>query len=749
MEIEKRGKNLSTSEKRAPKRARKEEVISQPTPSVVRSIADAIVIKDRNLFFLTRRDGSVPLNDQHGFGLYYNDCRFLSGYTLELGNTRPHALVSNASRGFLSILQLSNEAFAGLEGSIIPKEHLGIKWKRMIDSSHNLLADSIVFQNFSLEPMNFEVSFSFASSFDDIFTVRGLLRGRSGTRKTPKWEKSRLIFTYLGEDRLNRNVCVHFFPKPNVCEENVARYKLSLGPQEAKECVVTVALTETSGSSPDCPELDFEPDFGQIEKRVAQDQQRWLTQEAKVESDSLSLNRTLNRSLLDLKMLESTHENHVFFAAGVPWFATLFGRDSLVTAIQTLAYNPDIAEQTLKLLARYQGRELNEWRDEAPGKILHELRVGELARTGEIPHTPYYGTVDATPLFLILLARHAQWTGSLALFHSLRENVERALAWIRDFADLEKDGYLKYDCRSDRGLTNQGWKDSWDGIMNADGSLVTPPIALVEVQGYVYDAKLGIAALYEKSGDNARAAELREEASRLKKRFNEDFWVEESQFYALALQSGGRPANVISSNQGHLLWSGIADADKAKLVVERLMREDMFSGWGIRTLSEREKRYNPLGYHLGTIWPHDNSIIAAGFKRYGFSKPVLELFNGIFRASIHFDNQRLPELFAGFSEKDYGVPVHYPVACHPQAWASATIPHLIETLLGFNPDGFSKRLRITHPVLPEFLDRLEFRRLRIGEALLDLGFSRTPRGSVAVEVLKLKGEVEVVVEPNL
>ena len=418
-------------------------------------------------------------------------------------------------------------------------------------------------------------------------------------------------------------------------------------------------------------------------------------------------------------------------------------RSVLDELIRTGAVDMDAAG-TLRLLARYQAAQFDDWRDAEPGKILHELRVGELARRGEIPHTPYYGTVDATPLLLILIGRHAAWTGDLALFDALRGNIELALDWISSYGDIDGDGYIEYHGRTEKGLSNQGWKDSADAIVNSDGSLAAPPIALVEVQAYVYQAKMAIAELYHRAGEEDRARELRRQAEELKARFNIDFWVEEG-YYALALQKDNRPVEVLSSNAGHALWTGIADKEKARQTAEMLMGEDMFNGWGIRTLSSRERQYNPLGYHLGTVWPHDNSIIVAGLRRYGFDDAALRIFVGMIEATVHFETHRLPELFAGFPRNDYGVPVSYPVACQPQAWAAGTMPYMVKSLLGLTPEAFENRLRISRPVLPDFINRIDLGGLRVGRTRIDLRFERIS-DAIAVKVLNQDGPLDVVVE---
>jgi glycogen debranching enzyme len=445
-------------------------------------------------------------------------------------------------------------------------------------------------------------------------------------------------------------------------------------------------------------------------------------------------------------MLRSYVDDDEYFAAGVPWYVALFGRDSIITALQTLAYDPEVARETLELLAHYQAHEVDEWRDAQPGKILHELRVGELAHLGQIPHTPYYGSIDATPLFLLLVARHAAWTGSLALFRKLRENVELALDWIDHYGDLDGDGYVEYDSVTDDAMINQGWKDSGDAIVNADGSLAEPPIALVEVQGYVYRAKVELAALYERAGEADRAARLRREAQELRDRFNRDFWLEDLGCYALALQAGNRPVALLTSNAGHTLWTGIASPEHGQQTARRLMQDDMFSGWGIRTVSDAAGCYNPTAYHLGTVWPHDNGLIAAGMRRYGHDDAAHRILEGMIRAAMNFESYRLPELFSGFSRDEYGVPVPYPIASHPQAWSAGAIPHLLTTLLGLRAEAFDNRLLLVRPTLPDYVDRLHLRGLRIGQGQVDLRLERTGKDHSAVQVLNVQGDVDVLID---
>lgn len=721
-----------------------EQSLVPGTTAIKRSIAHAVVIKDEEMFFLAETDGSVPLERGHGFGLYYRDCRFLDGYELRVGGKRPEVLVWNADRGYLATIGLSNGDIEMPDGRPLVKHKVEIRWSRLISSSELALHDTLEFRSLTHLPISFTVSLSFRASFEDIFAVRGHLQGRRGRLRPPAWSDGALIFSYLGADGLNRSLTIHFSPSPVETEERAAHFEVTLGPRESRQIEVSLLLAESP--DPLSPRVAASARIRRPEElRPRRDNDEWLQSETQVKSDSLMLNRILDRSLRDLGVLRSHLGKAYYFAAGVPWFVALFGRDSIITALQMLAYNPQTAEQTIRLLARYQGKQFNEWREEEPGKILHELRVGELANLNEIPHTPYYGTIDATPLWLMLIGRHAAWTGDLSLFDDLRPQIEAALEWIDRNAALDADGYIGYrGSKTEKGLSNQGWKDSGDAIVHTDGSLADPPIALVEVQGYVYRAKREIADLYRRAGEEARAASLEREAEELKTKFNRDFWVEDG-YFALALAEGKRRVSTLTSNAGHALWAGIAEEEKARRTAEALMSPEMFNGWGIRTLSEKALCYNPLGYHLGTVWPHDNSLIAAGMRQYGFDDAAQRVFFGMIEAAMHFDAYRLPELFGGFCREDYGLPVTYPVACQPQAWAAGSVPFLLKTLLGVRPEAFERRLRVVRPILPPFVGRVEMRNLRVGKARADLLFERT-NGRISVSLLGAEGELDLVVE---
>src|SRR5437763_1605219 len=703
--------------------------------SIHGNVAEALVIKNGNLFFLSEPDGTVPLAPGHGFGLYYHDCRFLNGYELKISGRKPEVLVRNADRGFMATLGLSNPDLDGL-----PKHSVEIRWERVASAEDLTLVDTLLLQNLTSDRISFSLEFQFQAAFEDIFVIRGLFQGRHGTRHSPVWENSALFFRYAGADEIEREIAIHFSPLPEGMLPKGANYRVELAQRESQQLRVSLAVSACEQQK----RAAHRP--AEIKLKESRElRQGWPEQNTQIQTNSLLLSRVMDRSLNDLRMLRCTlDEGASYFVAGVPWFVAWFARDSIITALQTLAYDLGIAEHTIRLLAKYQGKELNAWREEEPGKILHELRVGEMAHLGEIPHTPYYGTVDATPLWLVLVGRHATWSGETRLFKELRPQIEAALNWIEQYGNVDGDGYIKYACTIEKGLANQGWKDSGDGIVNADGSLAEPPIAPVEVQGYVYQAKMEMAALFRRVGEEERASILEEQAERLRERFDRDFWVDDG-YYALAPQQHNRQAAVLSSNAGHALWSGIAQPQRAGKIAKWLLSDEMFNGWGVRTLTSAALRYNPRGSHLGTVWPHDKSIIAAGFKRYGFDHEALKIMGGLIEAAVHFQSYRLPELFRGFAQQDYGIPVSYPVACQPQAWSAGAVPYLLTAALGLEGDGFESKLQIVRPMLPQNVNQIEVRGLRVGQGSVDLLFTRSGDHGAA-KVQQLKGKMEVILQ---
>lgn len=725
--------------------ARKKQIMSQGRPTTASSVADALVIKDDDVFFLTTPQGDVPLTEGHGFGLYYHDCRYLNGYELLINGRHGDPLVASAASGFSSVFELANPEMT-ICGRRIPREQIGIKWTRMIDAEALALRDRISFRNFTLDTLQVPITLRFRSAFEDVYEIRGLVDVPLGQVRAPAWDGNTLRLVYDGKDHVRRTVAIAFSMPPSAIRGSEADFVMAAGSQSTHELCIQLTLSEEPENVPDegkSPNRELTAkSFDDAATLLERHTNRWIRRHTDVRSNSRMLDATITRSLRDLYILRTSLDRQEYFSAGIPWYVALFGRDSIITALETLAFDPEIAHQTLRLLARFQGKTVDHDRDEEPGKILHELRVGELAHLHEIPDTPYYGSADSTPLFLILLARYTDWTGDASLFDELRPAVDAALRWISSGGDGNHGGYIEYRGRSKSGLVNQGWKDSGDAIVNTDGSLATPPISLVEIQGYAYEARRGMAMLYRAAGDGARADQLEAEARDLKDRFNRDFWLSDRQHYALALQEGHRPVAVLASNPGQALWTGIIDADKAQRTADLMMTDDMFTGWGVRTLSAAEKRFNPIGYHLGTVWPHDNALIAAGLRRYGLDEPALRIFNGILGAASHFKNYRLPEVFAGFRKDEYHTPVHYPSACHPQAWAAGSVPHLLSTMLGLAPKAQSEHLYVVRPMLPSFLQYVELRNLRVGEALVHLRFERVD-GTVRVSTVDLRGRLEV------
>lgn len=720
---------------------RKQRILTHGTPSVTQGIADAIVTKSENIFFLTDFGGCVPIAPGHGLGLYYHDCRYLRGYELVLGDEQPTVLAAATDTlGQASVLELANPDLRLGRGQLIPRETVGIRWTRTLHGDVPGLDDALELRNLGLEPVTLPLTLMFDARFEDLFAVRGLFDQSLGRRHAPAWHGRSVTFAYDGRDRCRRSLAITFSRAPTRHGRQTAHFAIHLPPRRAITLGVNIRIDERAANGAASTRRPRSTLRAAARRAFAQ------TPRTTVTSDNLLLDAILERSFADLRLLRSSISAEEYYAAGVPWFATLFGRDAAITAIQMLAYEPRVAEQTARLLAFYQARETNEWRDEQPGKILHSIRVGEMARLGLIPHTPYYGSVDATPLFLILIARHAAWTGNLSLFNELRENIELALTWMSDGADSNGDGYIDYVSTSAHGLINQGWKDSGDAIVTASGALATPPIALAEVQGYSFLARQLIADLYERAGDATHAGTLRADAQALRARFERDFWLPSLGCYALALERDDRPLGVVTSNAGQVLWSHIAKPARARRVAKRLMAPDMFSGWGIRTLSTDARRFNPVGYHLGTVWPHDNALIAAGFRHYGLDAAARRVFAGLLRTGAYFRSYRLPEVFAGFSTAEFQTPVRYPVACHPQAWAAGSVPYLLGALLGLEPDGFAGHLRVVHPTLPDGVNRLELRDLPVGKSRISIRFTRGTKQRVDVDLLSTSGTVELVVE---
>jgi glycogen debranching enzyme len=525
----------------------------------------------------------------------------------------------------------------------------------------------------------------------------------------------------------------------------VLRWRFTLAPGAKRDIGWLVWSSQAPASTPREADLFPEPpllsaDDGAVAYHA------WTRGSTAVQTDHELFNLTMTRGLNDLRLLvnDGPGEGERYVAAGVPWFSTLFGRDSIITALQLLAFRPQLATETLDVLATRQATDVDDERDAEPGKILHELRTGEMAATHELPFRPYFGSVDSTPLWLILLGATYDWTGDRGLVDRLWPNALAALDWIDKWGDRDGDGFVEYQRRTEQGLLNQGWKDSHDAIRDRNGRQRVPPIALAEVQGYVFDAKSRLARLARMRGDDALAARLEADAAKLRERFEAAFWVEDQGYYALALDADKRQADAIGSNAGHCLWTGIVSPSRARAVADRLLGPELFSGWGIRTYAAGQPGYNPLGYHTGTVWPHDTSLVAAGLKRYGLHDEANRLVGSVFEAAQRFPEFRLPELFCGFDRETSPVPVPYPVACSPQAWAAGAPFLFLQTMLGLQPHADRAELELFRPNLPEWLGKVTLTNLRLGDAAVDLLFHRW-RGTTSAEVLRKVGDVSVTI----
>lgn len=710
------------------------DFLPEPEPMSVQDLGDALVIRERDIFLLTDADGQVARGNRQGHGLYHRDTRYLSGYELNFATARAMTLLSTAELGYASEHVMTNSHMLDATGQKLSRATVHLRRTRVVDE---VLEERLQVENHNPFPVTLDLQYRFASDFADIFEVRGYEPEHRGKLSAPGLLGDRLEMQYYGSDGRARETHIGFDPPPTSLAGDadlaVASYIIILEAQETRTIRLTVCLDSRPQRAPE------------LFANVTASHNEWMETVTHIETDNEFFNAILRRSLVDIRLLQAVDETGVAYsAAGTPWFDALFGRDSCILGMQTLAFRPELARHSLDALARIQATKLDPWRDEEPGKIAHELRRGELTQTNELPFAPYYGSIDATPLFLLLAGDYYRWTGDLAYLAQLRPNIEAALVWMDRYGDLNGDGYIEYEKRSMKGLVNQGWKDSWDSMVAGDGSLVAPPIALVEVQGYVYGALRGLAPIFEALGEPERAKALRDRAAELQHRFNLDYWLAEDGCYALALDGAGKPAASITSNAGHALWSGIADPAKARGVATRLMRGDMFSGWGIRTLTAESPRYNPQGYHLGTIWPHDNSLIAMGFKRFGLEPELNALATALYEAARRFQYARLPELFGGSPVSESRTPVPYPVACRPQAWAAGSIPLITQAVLGIAADAPQKLLRVVSPQLPAFLERVEVRRIRVGAAEADLLYERRA-GKTAVEVTDVRGDLTVAV----
>jgi glycogen debranching enzyme len=756
-----------------------------------------LTLKDDDLFLITDTLGNISgcLEDDSvaSLGLFCHDTRFLSRLELQIEGRSPILLSSNAEKGYLQTVLCSNPRI----DDRIRAETIGIRREMVLNGG---LFEEIEITNFTTKPVSFEISLSFNSDFLDLFEVRGYGRPKRGKllrlvpQKTdgaspgevagklaipiadngnsdgeilvaenpnPPIQASgksqidriygqypscplqeNLTLAYQGLDGSVMESRIEFYNQPPALfQGNTAVWRISL---ESHQAIKLGYRLKTLIDGKSISKVTTPVTLIQAKAAELLEEREWLSEITRINSDKNTFNRLLKRAEQDIYSLRQTFGQGKAISAGVPWFSTLFGRDSIIAASQILILDPTLARETLTTLAQYQGKNDDDWRDEEPGKILHEIRMGEMARCQEIPHTPYYGTVDATPLWLMLYAEYYAWTYDSQTLDILWPNALAAMEWID--RKCAATGYLSYYKKSQRGLANQGWKDSGDCIVNRSGAIAEGAIALCEVQAYVYAAKTRLAEIARIKKRIDLCDRWLEEAKDLKTRFNRDFWIEDLDYCALALDGQGKPVDSISSNPGHCLHLGILSPEKARSVAERLQAPDMFSGWGIRTLSSLSPAYNPIGYHTGSVWPHDNALTTMGLRSIGRVEQALEVAQGLFDMTLLQSYERPPELFCGYernSESDR--PVQYPVACSPQAWATGSIFQLLQMMLNLVPDAPNNQLRIIDPALPESINKLSLNNLRIGSTLLDLEFERSG-SSTACRVMKKRGNLRVIIE---
>jgi glycogen debranching enzyme len=694
-------------------------------------------LKHGDTFAVFDHRGDIGADPGNSEGLFHRDTRILSRFALRLQGALPLLLSSTLQDDDTVFSADLSNPDCGSDGKIVlRREQIHLQRLRFLWSG--CLYERVRVQNFADRTVQIGLCFDFAADFADLFEVRGAHRAARGTTVAQLEGPAAVSLRYRGLDEIERTTRLSFDPPPSQLERTCAEFVLTVQPHEAHRLFIAVGAAAPRGA-------DWHGCRFYREMRAARRALRRAAQRAAVvETSNAVFNDIARRSISDLNMLITDTPQGPYPYAGTPWFSTPFGRDGIITALMTLWLDPAIARGVLGFLAATQATAIDPDRDAEPGKILHEMRHGEMANLREVPFGRYYGSVDATPLFVLLLGEYYERTADLDFVRALWPHALAALHWIDVDGDRDRDGFLEYHRRTESGLSNQGWKDSQDAIFHHDGRCAEGPIALCEVQAYVYGAKRHAATLAAALGDPTLAARLDAEADDLRERFEAQFWCEDLSVYALALDGAKRPCRVVSSNSGQVLLTGIASQERAQRVAAALLEPACFSGWGIRTVSSAERRYNPMSYHNGSVWPHDNGLIALGFARYGLRAPVNQVAKGVFDAAAYMDLRRLPELFCGFSRRQRNAPTQYPVACSPQAWASATPLALLQALLGLKLIEGSKQIAFHRPCLPAFLDSVWLRNLRLQHGSADVHLHRAG-DELAATVTRCSGVVDVVI----
>jgi glycogen debranching enzyme len=689
-------------------------------------------LKHGDIFGVFDHHGDIVRTVGAPDGIYYKDTRYLSELQILIDDRKPLLLSSTVrDNNALLTADLTNpDIFA--DGKLrLPRDTIHVVRSKFLWQA--ACYERIRIQSFHDDKQTITIKLNFAADFADIFEVRGRVREARGRDSSRTSAGNAVVLSYDGLDNVQRRTTITFEPKPDHIDTQSATFDLSLQPQERVSLFVTIACDDDGDT------ITTSRQFFVCLRKAHRALRRRSERMATVETSNAFFNELLCRSIADYQMLVTDTEHGPYPYAGIPWYSTVFGRDGIITAMQLLWIDPDTARGVLRFLAAHQAKNVDPAIDAEPGKILHEMRQGEMATLVEVPFGLYYGSVDATPLFVFLAGMYYERTGDLETITNLWPNIEAALDWIDRYGDRDGDGFVEYERQGPNGLGNQGWKDSHDAIFHADGRLATGPIALCEVQGYVYAAKTSAAMLAREIGFAAMASTLEHEADMLQERFETAFWSDELSSYVLALDGDKKPCAVRASNAGHTLFTGIASPERAAKVADLLMGHRFLTGWGIRTIADGEARYNPMSYHNGSVWPHDNALIALGLARYGFTDHVQRLFAGLFDATLYMDLRRLPELFCGFRRVPATGPTFYPVACSPQAWAAAAPFALLQACLGLEFDHRTSEIRFDRPRLPDFVGEVLIRSLQIGDSRMDI-LLRKHQTDVALNVLNREGE---------
>jgi glycogen debranching enzyme len=690
-------------------------------------------LKYDDTFIVLDSHGDIGASAGGSDGLFHADTRFLSYLEVLLNGMQLLLLGSNVrDDNTLLTIDLTNPDMYFDKHLVLQKDTLHLV--RTVFLWRSMAYQRLAVRNHGELPVELRLTIAFDSDFADIFEVRGIRRARRGVAGRGVPAPDRAVLSYQGLDGKPRRTTLTFDPVPAELTPTVAAYRLDLAPGEIRPLFLTAGCDQQANDRP----LPFLRGM-----RAAHRERRASVRGATtVVTSNEVFNEVLQRSMADLHMLITDTPQGPYAYAGIPWYSTTFGRDGLITAMQMLWFDPRVAHGVLHRLAAFQAKTDDPISDARPGKILHEMRNGEMAALHEVPFGLYYGSVDSTPLFVMLVGLYFERTDDEATLAALWPAVEAALGWIDGPGDPDRDGFVEYERATEQGLANQGWKDSQDAIFHADGRLAEGAIALAEVQGYVYAAKRLAARCAQRLGIREQARELDAQADRLAERFEAAFWCPEIETYALALDGAKTPCRVRTSNAGQVLFTGIANPDRAKKVANGLLLPQFFSGWGIRTLANRERNYNPMSYHNGSIWPHDNALIALGFARYGLKRPIEQVFKGLFDAATYMDLRRLPELFCGFQRRRGRGPTLYPVACAPQAWASATPFTLLEASLGLELDPKAGEIRLRNPRLPVFLDEVVLCDVQLGQSSVDFMVRRHGE-EVSLQILRTRGQIQV------